>query len=493
VRIKASIVITLLFFITLPDARAQGQFPRLNPDPKALEYYELGRRSNGYTWTELAQISLWASGDTALAGFERIRAAVETLNNAGDLPASGREKAEYILTFMHRNYLRSYSLYQTRIDTLFSNGRYNCVSSAVLYTILCASAGINTSGVITREHALVIAHIDGNDIDVETTNRFGFDPGNKRDFHDEMGKVTGFSYVPPQNYRDRQTISKIQLVSLILNNRISDLERANNFADAVPVAIDRAALLTGNLQGIRLTTNQNEALFEDPVKSLYDRLINYSASLLKANKEEDCLRWAALASPVYPEPEQWQEIFMAAANNRVLRYINAHNLTAAKTFLDSQRQYLTPANYAQLATSVTESELLSRANQIRSAADGDAVIASITSERAAGVITESRAAELRTYAIQKTAAVLCAAPGRDWRAAIQYIEGALSRYGANRELEQALRTYRDNLVADYHNRFAAAWNRRNFEEARRILNEGLAEFPDNRQLLSDRDIADRQR
>jgi hypothetical protein len=73
------------------------------------------------------------------------------------------------------------------------------------------------------------------------------------------------------------------------------------------------------------------------------------------------------------------------------------------------------------------------------------------------------------------------------------MESAIARYGSNRELEQALRTYRDNLAADYHNRFASAWNRRNFDEARRILNEGLAEFPDNRQLLSDRDIVDRQR
>ena len=50
-----------------------------------------------------------------------------------------------------------------------------------------------------------------------------------------------------------------------------------------------------------------------------------------------------------------------------------------------------------------------------------------------------------------------------------------------------------NRVSDFHNRFAAAWNRRNYDEARRILDEGLAEFPGDRQLLSDREIADRYR
>jgi hypothetical protein len=47
------------------------------------------------------------------------------------------------------------------------------------------------------------------------------------------------------------------------------------------------------------------------------------------------------------------------------------------------------------------------------------------------------------------------------------------------------------LAVEYHNRFAAAWNRRNHEEAARILEEGLALFPDNRQLLADQAVVEK--
>ena len=467
------------------------QFPRLEPEARALEFYRLGL--NGYSWTNLAEISLWASGDSSLSNLQRIRGAVEALNSSNELPKDSKEKAEFILTFMHGNFLRSYSLYQTRVDTIFANGSFNCVSSAVFYVILCESAGLNASGVITRDHALVTVHIDGQDIDVETTNRYGFDPGNRKEFHDQFGRLTGFSYVPARNYRDRMTISKIELVSLILNNRIADHERANRFAEAVPLAVDRAALLSGDSLVVTDEILSSESLFEDPRKSLLDRVFNYGASLLRANREEDALSWASAASPRYPATERWQEFILAAVNNRAARFLRENKITEARNFLENNKAFLTNANYAQLNLVLVDAQLLSRAGQITNSAEGDNVISAVEQARNSGVLDEKRASELRTFAIQKTAAVLCAPPARNWRAAIQYIEASLNRFGANRELEQALQTYRGNLATDYHNRFAAEWNRRNYEEAQRILNEGLGEFPNDRQLLSDRETVNRNR
>jgi len=140
-----------------------------------------------------------------------------------------------------------------------------------------------------------------------------------------------------------------------------------------------------------------------------------------------------------------------------------------------------------------ETELLAAANRIRAVNNGDAVISAVQQALENGRISGSRAAEIRTYAVNKTAAVLCAAPARDWRAAIAYIENAIARFGADRELEQAMRTYKGNLAADYHNRFADAWNKKKFDEAERILSEGLAEIPDDRRLLSDRESVNKNR
>jgi len=491
-RIKG-ILFSLLFLI-LQTAHAQsGTFPRLEPDPKALDYFAQGRRNNGYSWMELAEISLWASGDSSAVNLEKIRAAAETLNKSTELPSSAKEKAEFILSFLHGNILRSYSIYQTRVDTIFTNGRYNCVSSAVLYMIFCESAGIQTSGVITKDHALVTVHIDGEDIDVETTNRYGFDPGNRKEFHDQFGRLTGFSYVPARNYRDRQTIDKIELVSLILNNRISDFERQNRYADSVPLAIDRAALLLGGSLAVTSEVYSTESLFTDPRKELMDRLHNYGAWLLRANREEDALRWADAASSKYPESDRWQDFIFAAVNNRIARFKRENRIADARNFLESRKMILTEANYTQLDIVVLDAELLRSANQIRTADEGNAVLTAVVQAHDSGKVDERRAAELTTFAIQKTASVLSAAPARDWRAAIRYIEDSIERFGGNREVEQALRTYRNNLAVDYHNRFAAEWNKRNYDEAERILIEGLAELPNDRQLLVDMETVRRNK
>jgi tetratricopeptide (TPR) repeat protein len=490
---KSSIGIALVFFLFFhlrPAIFAQSgtAFPRLEPDPKALEYYRLSGRDHGYSWTELAEISLWASGDYSVSNIEKIRATAETLNNSPAYPEAAKERAEFILGFMHKNLLKSYSLNQTRIGVLLSNGRFNCVSSAVLYMILCGSAGLQVSGVMTKDHAFTTINIGESDIDVETTNPYGFDPGNRKEFSNQFGKVTGFAYVPARNYRDRQTISQIELVSLILNNRIAELESRGNYAEAVTVAIDRAALLMGDTLAVKPNAPEKSygPIFENPLKDLMDRLFNYGANLLKAGREEDCLAWAAAVSSMYPDERRWQEFILVAANNRIIRYVKAGKTTDARKFLEGQKTLIDQADYTQLETVLIDAELLDNIKKIRTAADGDAIINAIDQARSSGKIGEKRAAEMLTFAVQKTTSILSAAPARNWRAAVAYIEGILARFGANHELEQALKIYRDNIATDFHNRFAAAWNKKNFDEAKRILNEGLAEFPDDRQLLSDR-------
>jgi len=493
VKIKQSITLffTLLLFIVFKTSLpAQSAFPRFTPDPKALDYYSLGKQNNGYSWAELAEISLWASGAVIDTGYSRITSIVTALNNANDLPPLGKERAEYILNYMHRNILRTYSIYQTRIDTIFTSGSFNCVSSAVLYMILCESAGINTSGVITREHAFVTVHIEGEYFDVETTNRYGFDPGNRREFHDQFGRVTGFTYVPAQNYRDRLTISKIEMISLILNNRIADFERRNNFSGAVPLAADRAALLLGGSLADIGSAVYSGHLFSDPRNDLFDRLFNYAGSLLRANREEDGINWALSASLAYPNTDRWSAYLHAAVNNRITRFLRELRFSEARNFLENNKAYITKEYYAVFDAEIIEADLVYRANRINSKAAADSVIDAVRQAREENRLSESRANEIIIFALLKTAASFSAA--RDLRSAIVFLEDAIESFGPIRELEQSLGAYKSNLAADYHNRFAAEWNRRNYDEALCILNEGLVEFPDNRQLLSDKEIVNRQ-
>jgi len=169
-----------------------------------------------------------------------------------------------------------------------------------------------------------------------------------------------------------------------------------------------------------------------------------------------------------------------------MKLLKANKHAEARTFIDGQKSVLSQADYDKLDTLLIESELLFKANQIHTAADGDSVLSAVEQAHNSGKLNEKRAVELITFAVQKTASSLSASPAGNWRAAIQYIETCLSRFGANKELEQALKIYRGNLAADYHNRFATEWNKKNYTDAERILNEGLAEFPSDKQLLSDK-------
>ena len=109
--------------------------------------------------------------------------------------------AERALTFLHKNLFTSYSVLQTRVDTALETGVFNCVSSAVLYMILARSVGLSVGGVRTTDHAFCSVLVNGQQLDVETTNPYGFNPGAKKEFTDSFGKLTGYTYVPPGNYR----------------------------------------------------------------------------------------------------------------------------------------------------------------------------------------------------------------------------------------------------------------------------------------------------
>jgi tetratricopeptide (TPR) repeat protein len=488
-RINA-IAIFLLLLVS-GAARSQTGFPGLDADSRA-EAYAPKNQNGVYSWEDLAEISLWASGAEpgAAAGrgkvsfLEIIRSAAAEFAADPALPGDEKRRGEYLLGFLHKKFLKSYSLQQTRLDTVLVNGRYNCVSSAVLYLILARSSGLDARGVMTRDHAFVSLRVDGENIDVETTNPYGFDPGNRKEFHDQFGRLTGFAYVPAGNYRDRVFISPLELISLILSNRIADLESRGRFAEAVPLAISRAALLEGRSE----KAETGSALFGDPRRDIMNRIFNYGASLLKAGKEEEALQWAAEAGPRYPDEERWREFVYAAANNRIVELIGQKKAAEARNFLNAHASFFPGGDYRLLDALILDSELMELASGIKNADGAGEVLAQIDAGEKRGLLETGRIRELKNFVIEKTASLLSGGSRRDWSAAIAYLEKALVQYGPDPRLERSLKNYRSNLAAEYHNRFAAAYNKRNFDEAGRILDEGLAVFPDDRQLLSDRRI-----
>ena len=461
------------------------QFPALDPDPQALEY--AGR--NAWSWQDLGDIALWASvtDSQGASGGAAERAlisdAVAELLAMPDLGADPKSRGEAVLTFMHRRFFRGYEENQTRVNEIFRTGRYNCVSSAALYMVFAVAAGLDVRGVMTKDHAFVTVDTGDGLIDVETTNRFGFDPGNRKEFHDGFGTLTGYAYVPARNYRDRTGISQLELMSLILSNRIAELERRNRYGEAVPLAASRAALLEGR---------SNPALssfFTDPRQDLTERLLNYGSSLIRAGQEEAALQWAAQASARYPYGERWQEFVYAALNNLVVKQIRARRLAEARAALDAHAAALSADNLVRVEAVVLDAELMERAEAVWTAGEGQTLLLSIDDAAGRGVLNERRARELRNFVILKEGERLSSAGGA--QAAIGHIEAALARYGRDTQLESAARVYRNNRIAELHNAFAELYNRGDYDGAARFIRAALEEFPGNRNLTHDLSLAER--
>jgi tetratricopeptide (TPR) repeat protein len=400
-----------------------------------------------------------------------------------DLSADPEERGEFILTFVHQRFLKGYVENQTRLDEIFRTGRYNCVSSAVLYAVFAAAAGLDVSGVMTKDHAFVTVKAGDEFIDVETTNPIGFDPGNRREFHDRFGTLTGYAYVPARNYRDRTTISQLELVSLILTNRISELERRNRFSEAVPLAINRAALLRDRRNPV------SSPFFADPQRDLTDRLLNYGSSLIKSGQEAPALQWAALASGRYPGDERWQEFIYAALNNLLVKLVRGQRIADARTTLDTNAAILSRDNFDRLEALVVDAELVQRSEAVRTAEEARGLLQAIDTTRSRGVINESRIRELRNFIILKEGERLSSSEGS--LAVVSYIEDAVTKYGRDTQLENTIRIYRNNHLADLHNAFADLFNSGDYDGAARFIRAALEEFPGNRTLTQDLNLAER--
>jgi hypothetical protein len=470
---------------------AQSAFPPLDAEAQASAFARVFASSRA-SWQDTARAALWASslntGEAAgTAFYERITAAAAELAKDPDLSSDPRARAEYTLAFIHRRFLKSYSEHQTRLDEIFVSGRYNCVSSAVLYLILGQSVGLEITGVMTKDHAFASVNAAGALIDVETTNPYGFDPGNRKEFHDGFGRITGFAYVNARNYRDRAGITDVELLSLILSNRISDLEQANRFSEAVSLAVNRAVLLSADTSGGSASGSGKAEFFEDPRMDMMNRLFNYGAYLVRTNKDDEAVAWAEYAGGRYPDNIRWQEFIYAAVNNKLVRLIRLRRAGDARTALGEAQGKLNDQNYAACDAMVTEAEAADMVNGIKNAGDAQAALAFI--ETSGKNLSEKIRLDLQNGAVLKEGERL--GKSGAWLDAMNWMSASIAKYGANTRFNSALRTFRQNRISGLHNQFAELFNRRDYRGAKDSVEKSLAEFPSDPQLTRDLNMVNR--
>ncbi len=485
----------------------------LRPSPLAIEASVLAEPLATEDYLSLA---LWASmlGEKNAQlppDFERVEDELENFIQGQALflfdIESPYERAKQALVLLHRALFRRYIIDQTRIDLVLENGSYNCVSSAVVYVALAKAAGLAAWGVQTPDHAFAMVRTERGDIDVETTNILGFDPGNNREeFVDSFGQLTGYAYVPPEQYGKRSRIGEKALIGLIFHNRISTLEHKRDFGSALVLAVERNALeasdqtrvflveRASNLAAGFITAGRNqEALsFLSEFENVYGqaKLIEEARSVSiqnilaeygrKGNFTEG-LAFAREARGRYGELKIFFEFDSMALNNQAVELIRRGRYRESLEFLDkAEAEGLSkPQEYPALR----ENAALAWVDATIRSSDFSASL-ELIAEIATKKYLDARKLEmtLQKAAGQEANRLARADPILGWYSASLAFERALAILPGSAELAKGLSSSLDNYARVTYNRFAQAFNAGEKEKARAILKEGLTRFPQS-QLL----------
>jgi tetratricopeptide (TPR) repeat protein len=305
----------------LPAAAQDGADAiRLGPSEGVRELVSVGEPVELDTFIRTALVFSGVPGRRLVEYELRIRNHLAELHGRLREVTEPREQAEAALDYMHEELLRRYDERQTGVDVLLERGGYNCVSSGVMYAILVKSMGLSVWGVRTADHAFCRVQAGERAFDVETTSPFGFDPGTRKEFTDNFGRVTGYSYVPPSNYRDRRDIGEKELLGLILFNRTAFASERRDFRAAVPPAVDAHALL------------ENEESFERLITSL----LNLSSWYGMSGRFEEALEFLDRAAGRHGD-ERLGALRADLTHNWVLSLIQKGDYPKAEELLDGQR------------------------------------------------------------------------------------------------------------------------------------------------------------
>ncbi len=306
---------------------------------------ELSGKTEPLSVDDLIRAAVAFSGATADSGASLTRTlsrAVEDFRGKASGVTSPAERGEYALKYLHDAYLKTYSLNQMRVDVAMETGVFNCLSSSVLYVIFARAAGLSVTGVLTSDHAFCSVLMDGAIIDVETTNRYGFNPGTKKEFRDLFGKTTGYSYVPPSSYADRRNIGDKELLGCILHDRASYETDRGRYYEAVGPAVSayalaptpefketRTAILSNyaSIQAMQGRAAESLAFLSEaesafgPIPELEnlkaDVIHNRIGALIEAGKTEEAEKLLGAAPSAFGmDPGDWRELSVYAVQKR---------------------------------------------------------------------------------------------------------------------------------------------------------------------------------
>ena len=189
----------------------------------------------------------------AVAAYEnQVAVMADRLRRSGKVSGSPREQVRAIFEFMHRELLYGgYRLDATDMTTVLREGRFNCVSSSVLFCCLCSRFGIAAEGLEIPGHAMTRVKLPDAELRIEATCPQWFslidDPRRREELiRKTVGGQAAKAADKPVGFRG---VSGVELIATIYYNRGVDLLGRHEFA----------AAMAANCKAVRLDHSNNTA------------------------------------------------------------------------------------------------------------------------------------------------------------------------------------------------------------------------------------------
>ncbi len=184
-----------------------------NGDPKAL--FALAIFASG----TVRDIETFWSFEASIDSFvHRVRPLIDSKSSPSE---KGRalfsEMCESFLGLRNEKKTDNYSFDESAVAEIFKSGKYNCVSSAILFVILGRHFGLEMYGVQIPSHVFAMIRTQGkNEIEIETTLENGFDVEHDKAFFDRQSRSwfrsRGLPRSTHQDYLSRSILTPYELV-----------------------------------------------------------------------------------------------------------------------------------------------------------------------------------------------------------------------------------------------------------------------------------------
>lgn len=420
-----------------------------------------------------------SSAQSALKKFERIK---KEVSSSRYMRMSEEERGEAVLRYLYSNTLIEYNEDQSKLNTIFETGYYNCVSASLLYMAAAKAAGLEVRGQKTPLHAFCTIYVKDkatgkkSKIDVETTNPYGFNPGSTGTI--ETDNMTMYYTVPEANYSDRQEVSDKIFTGLIANNLCVDYLNYNDYFSAIPIM--------GALYNLIRDENSvaqrqiRDDFFGFPNSYVATRISDINTCT--ATEYADLLHWFASFIERWGKNTLIQQNMDSAFNNLLVLCYQEKNYNLADSSYKELKPYISQKQLSESESILTELLLLTMTEGVAPRDQINLITEQLNSRKMSAEQKERFLLVLENawYTI-----LVEHMNNYDFQAGYKDALIAESQIPTSDTLRQITQIFYTNCIVEIHNNFVIQANKGNYKESKKILDKGLADFPGDKTLQQD--------